>query len=88
MSFYWLIPLLFWVLVSIDNNLLGIQTLLASGHDKEYGKAFQIGVFVTILLNLILSYTLKGFGASIAPVVSEIILNVILRFSVKAVLKQ
>lgn len=81
-NYYWLIPLLFWILVSIDNNFLGIQTLMASRHDKEYGQAFQIGVAATVLLNLVLSYTLKGFGAAMAPAVSELIFNCLLRWKI------
>ena len=84
---YWLIPLLVWVLISIDNNFLGIQTLLASGHDKEYGRAFQIGVAATVVLNFILSYFLKGFGAAIAPMISELFFNILLRITIKKIMK-
>jgi PST family polysaccharide transporter len=70
----WLIPLLLWVLVSINNNFLGIQILLGSGHDAEYSKCFQIGVAITILLNLSLTFFFGGLGASLAPLLSELAL--------------
>ncbi|MDY2637342.1 MAG: oligosaccharide flippase family protein [Phascolarctobacterium sp.] len=83
---YWMIPLILWVIISIDNNFLGIQTLLASRHDKEYGKLFQISVMVTIIVNFILSYFFKGFGAALSPLVSEIIFNVLLRRLIRSIL--
>ena len=85
--FYWLFPLLLWVIVAIDNNFLGVQTLLGSGHDKEYGEAFQIGVAATIIINLGMIYFLKGNGASVAPLISEVVLNILLRIKIKKVSK-
>lgn len=77
-EYIWLIPLLFWVLVSIDNNFWGIQILLGSGHDKQYSFCFQISVIVTVLLNILFIYLWGGLGASLAPLISEIILDVLL----------
>ena len=82
-NYYWLIPLLFWVFFSIDNNFWGIQILLASGHDKEYSFCFQINVVITILLNFILIYWFGGLGASMAPLISEFVLDVFLIREVK-----
>ena len=75
---YWLRPLLFWVVVGIYNNFTGVQTLLASGHDKEYSKCFQVGVIVTIFLNLSMIYLFKGTGAAWAPLSSELFLGILL----------
>lgn len=86
--FYWLLPLLLWVIVAIDNNFLGIQTLLGSGHDKAYGEAFQIGVAATIALNFILIKLWGGNGASWAPLLSELTLNVMLRIKAKPIYQQ
>lgn len=74
-NFYWILPLLAWTVVSINNNFMGIQTLLASNHDKEYGSCFQIGVAITVVLNLLLTRLFGGDGASIAPLLSEIALT-------------
>lgn len=38
MKYYWIIPLLLWTLLSIANNLMGIQTLLSSNHLIKEGK--------------------------------------------------
>lgn len=75
---FWLIPLLAWMLLGINNNFWGIQTLLASGHDKEYSKCFQIGVACTVILNFVLIYFAKGTGAAFAPAVSEGIISLLL----------
>lgn len=87
-SFYWIYPLLAWMIVAINNNFIGIQTLLASGHDKQYSVCFQISVTFTILLNLLLTFFFKGNGASIAPVLSELILLVSLTIQLRKIRKQ
>ena len=86
--YYWLLPLLLWVIISIDNNFLGIQTLLGSGHDKEYGEAFQIGVVATIALNFLLIRFWGGNGASLAPLLSELTLNIMLRIKAKPIYRK
>lgn len=83
--YYWVIPLLAWLIVSIDNNFSGIQILLGSGHDRQYSKCFQIGVICTILLNLVLIYFWGGNGASVAPVLSEIVLGILLRIEIRKI---
>lgn len=85
---YWIVPMLAWLVVAINNNFLGIQTLLGSGYDKEYSSCFQIGVICTILLNLILIYFFKGDGASIAPFLSESILGILLYIKIKKIEKE
>ncbi len=77
--YVWLVPLSLWLIVSIDNNLWGIQILLGSGHDKEYGEAFALGVVATILLNFSLIAIFFANGAAIAPLLSELVLNLTLR---------
>ncbi len=71
---YWTIPLLVWFVLAVNNNFLGIQTLLASGHDREYSICFQFSVVCTILINLVLVYCFAGNGAALAPMISEAIL--------------
>lgn len=82
-SYLLLIPLLAWVVISIDNNFWGVQILLGSGHDKEYSICFQINVLITIFLNLLFIYLWGSVGASLAPLVSEVILDVMLIVIVK-----
>lgn len=83
--YYWILPLLFWIILSINNNFLGIQILLASGHDKEYGISFQFGVVVTIISNLLLVKFYGGNGASVAPAISEFILSLMLVFQINKI---
>lgn len=82
---YWIIPLLLWMLMAINNNFLGIQILLGSGKDKEYSECFQIGVVATILVNFLLIYFFGGDGASLAPLISEIILSILLIRKIKKI---
>ncbi len=78
-SYYTIIfPLLIWVLLGINNNFLGIQIMLGSGHDKEYSRCFQLGVLCTIGFNFFLIYNFKSWGAAIAPAISEAILGIAL----------
>lgn len=80
---YWVIPLLIWFVLAINNNFLGIQTLLASGHDKEYSICFQISVACTVVINFVLVYFFGGDGAALAPAISEAILFFTLLYQVK-----
>lgn len=81
----WLIPLLFWLLLSIDNNFWGIQILLGSGHDKEYSACFLISVIATILFNFVFIKLWGGLGAAWAPIASELLLDVLLIVAVKKI---
>lgn len=83
--YYWIFPLLAWLLIGIINNFLGIQVLLGSGHDKEYSQCFQIGVVCTIIFNFLLIYIGGGLGASFAPLLSELCLNILLRLKIKKI---
>lgn len=85
--YYWLWPLLGWLIVSIDNNFMGIQILIGSGHDKEYGRAFWIGVLFTVIVNFVFIRFGEGNGAAIAPLISEIILNCLLRCNIRLIKK-
>lgn len=82
---YWVIPLLIWMLLSINNNFLGIQILLGSGHDREYSTIFQISVIVTIVVNALLISKFEGNGASMAPAVSELFLMILLKIRISSI---
>ena len=75
--YYWTIPLLFWLLLSINNNFLGHQILIGGGFDKSYSKCFQITVCVSIFINFTLIYFFRGNGASLAPLLSELFLTIL-----------
>lgn len=83
--YYWVFPLLGWLVVSIDNNFTGVQMLLGGGYDKEYSACFQKGVICTIILNFVLIYLFQGNGASIAPLMSELYLGMLLRNKIREI---
>ena len=75
--YYWTIPLLFWLLLSINNNFLGHQILIGGGFNKAYSKCFQIAVCSAVFINFILIYFFKGDGAACAPLLSELVLTLL-----------
>lgn len=76
------VPLTIWFFISILNNFLGIQILVASGHQSEYSRAFFYGAITAILLNIALGYSYGIYGVAIATCLSEFILMVILLLEV------
>ena len=86
-GYYWVYPMMAWIVLSIANNFMGIQTLLASSHDREYSVCFQIGVVTTIVLNYVLIRLFHGDGASIAPMISEAVLSVLLIIQIRRIRK-
>ena len=85
--YYWIIPLSVWLIIAINNNFLGVQILLGSGYDAEYSRCFQFSVFCTVLVNAIIIYTLKGDGAAVAPMISELILYLLLKVQISKIRK-
>lgn len=82
---FWVIPLLVWMLLGINNNFLGVQTLLASGRDKEYSACFQFGVICTIVLNFVFIYFGDGLGAALSPAISEFLLTIALLLQIRKI---
>lgn len=85
--FYWIYPQLLWAFFGILNNFLGVQILLASGYDKVYARCFYMGVVFNIAINLLLIMRLGGWGASIAPLCSEVFLTVLMLCSILKIKK-
>ena len=73
-----IIPLVIWMILSITNNFLGIQFLVASGHQKEYSQAFSLSAVVTVLLNVALSFAFGVYGVSCAAAIGEAGLTLLL----------
>lgn len=82
--YYWIYPLIIWLIASILNNFSGIQTLLASGKEKEYSKAFYISLGITVIINCVFVYLWGGLGAALSPMLSEIVLYFLLRRAIKS----
>lgn len=78
-------PLTIWALVSIINNILGIQGLVASGHNKKYTQAFSISSFAVLIFNLVLGIRYTIFGVAYAALISEIVLTFGILYQLKKV---
>lgn len=66
-----IIPLTVWMVLSITNNFLGIQFLVASGHQKEYSQAFSLSAIITVILNITLGIAFGIYGVSSAATIGE-----------------
>lgn len=73
-----LIPFVIRIIFGIANNFLGIQTLVASSHQKEYSTAFTISIIITLLLMFVLGYLWDSYGVAYAAMLGEIILTIML----------
>lgn len=73
---YLVIPLACWLFLSIANNFLGIQVLVARGYQKQYGYCFIISLVFLIVLNLLGGYLFGAFGVAIATMLSEGVLTI------------
>ena len=59
------------------SNVIGVQYLLPTKRQKEYTISVTIGVIVNFILNYILIHMYQSIGASIATVLSELVIVVI-----------
>ncbi len=66
-----LIPFMIWLCLSIANNFLGTQILIAGGHTKEYSVSFIIGTVSLVVFTLIFGSMYKMYGIAFAQVLSE-----------------
>ncbi|MGA4516272.1 oligosaccharide flippase family protein [Solibacillus silvestris] len=80
-----LIPLTVWMIFSISNNFLGIQILVASGHQKDYSGAFKIGIGAIIITNLTLGVYFGLYGVAYAAMISEIVLTIAIILKIKKI---
>lgn len=78
-----LIPLSMWFVLSIINNFLGIQILVASGHQKQYSKAFTISAICSIAMYIVLGKIWGIFGIAFSTFLAELILTILLIFNVR-----
>ncbi|EMF0086636.1 flippase [Enterococcus hirae] len=73
-----LIPLIIWASLSIINNLLGTQILVASGKTQIYSKLFVTSMIVMIACTLVLCKLYGGFGVALASMLGEGLLTFLL----------
>lgn len=69
------------MIFGIINNFLGVQSLVASGCQKQYSRAIIFSIAVLLSLNLILCPKFEIYGTATAALVSEIVLSVMLCYS-------
>lgn len=82
-----LVPFIIWTLLGIANNFLGIQTLVASGHQKEYSRDFTISVVAMVILMLVFGNWWQAYGIAIASMCSELFLSLLLIRDVRKIYK-
>ena len=80
-----LVPLAVWFVLSVINNFLGIQILVASGHQKEYSNAFLISAICSVILYVVLGKFGGLFGIAFSTCIAELLLTLLLIFNVKKV---
>ncbi|RFU60992.1 flippase [Bacillus sp. V59.32b] len=83
-----LIPLTLWMLLGILNNFLGVQIVVASGHEKEYSIAFNWGFISLILFNVALGFIWGLYGIAVAALVAELVLTLALIYQIKKISKK
>ena len=82
------------VLVIGLSNVFGIQYLLPIKQDKKYIIAIAAGCLVNLVLNIPFIFALESYGAAIASVISEVVVNFVMLIyirkiiNVKLILKQ
>lgn len=82
-----LVPLAIWFVLSVINNFLGIQTLVASGHQKEYSNVFLISAICSVVLYVILGKIWGLFGIAFSTCISEFLLMIFLIISIRILLR-
>ena len=82
-----IIPLVIQFLFAIINNFIGIQTLVASGNQKEYTNSLVIGCIAIVVLNILLCKLYDIYGISLAAMISELILTISLYINYKKIIK-
>lgn len=80
-----LVPLAAWFVLSVINNFLGIQILVASGHQKEYSNAFWVSAICSVILYVVLGKLWGLFGIAFSTCIAELLLTILLIFNVKKV---
>ncbi|SHK76127.1 flippase [Desulforamulus aeronauticus] len=81
-------PLTIWSLLSIINNVIGIQTLVASGYKKQYTQAFTISAVSVLIFNVLFGIKYSIYGVAYATLASEVILTLCMLFYLKEIRKK
>ena len=79
------IPLIIWMMLSVANNFMGVQFLVASGNQKCYSQAVTIGACITVGLNIVMGIMFDVYGVALAAALGELSLTVALVTRVRTV---
>lgn len=77
-----------WVLVSILNNVIGLQMLNALGFSRYYMRSFVVAVVIYFMLALFLTYYVSPFAPAIALLIGELTLTSFLAWKVVAIVAE
>lgn len=78
----------FLPLFSILSNILGTQVIVASGHTKEYSRAFIKGSIFSILFYFIFGYFFSIWGVAIASLLGAILNLIFLYYEIIGIKKK
>ena len=65
------------------SNIFGLQYLIPSGQDKKYTIALVLGALINLTLNLIFIHFWWSIGATIASVIAELAVTVVMALSIR-----
>lgn len=82
------VPFVIWILVGIVNNLMGIQTLVGSGYDKDYSKCFTLSFIVSVICIMVLGKFFLAYGIAYASLISELFLTFLLVIKIRKINKE
>jgi PST family polysaccharide transporter len=82
-----LIIMAFLPALSIMSNFMGTQILVASGHTKEYSRAFLRGSFISIFLYFVLGYSFGTWGVAIGAFLGAVFNLLFLQVEILAIVK-
>ena len=77
---YLILPFVLQIIFAVANNFIGIQSLVANGHQKEYSMAITLGMLAIVTFNFLLINMYGISGAAYASVLAEAFLTLILLF--------
>ena len=64
---------------------MGIQILVASGHLKEYSRAFTVGIAALIIINISIGLAGNIYGIALAAVLAELTLTFAIVYQIKKI---
>lgn len=87
-EYYFIIfPLTIWAIISIINNILGLQFLVASGHSKDYSISFFYSSVAGFIIYYVFGICFDFIGIISATVLNEAILTLLMIRRINKIVK-